>query len=262
VDVIAFDDVAAMLLAALRGDLDVLRKHAPLHATSEGYTVHRLHGALAGLVGGHDRARRLLLRKGATVDDADTSGVTALVHACMRWSRCACRPAAAARGTSERQKARWRPFHGCTRPLGAIRRGGGCMGATRTAATARSAASGSLRDASSIYEARQLDEAAPLPDMAECVCCNRRFRLDRLPRHEEACRRAAERQKKRKAYDQDIIQSCLFRYALHSGEVGSIATAAKDGWTSMGIADMKRSMELGSTCTSWPWASCACGPRG
>ena len=56
-------------------------------------------------------------------------------------------------------------------------------------------------DAAAIYDARQPDEAAPLPDMAECACCNRRFRLDRLPRHEEACRRAAERQKKRKAFD-------------------------------------------------------------
>ena len=56
-------------------------------------------------------------------------------------------------------------------------------------------------DPAAIYEARQPEEAAPLPDMAECACCNRRFRLDRLPRHEEACRRAAERQKKRKAFD-------------------------------------------------------------
>jgi hypothetical protein len=39
---IASDDVTAMHLAALRGDLDVLRKHAPLHAnvaTPEGYTA-------------------------------------------------------------------------------------------------------------------------------------------------------------------------------------------------------------------------------
>jgi len=54
-DMNALDDVAAMHLAALGGDLDVLRKHAPLHATPEGYTVHQLHGALAGRVHGHDR---------------------------------------------------------------------------------------------------------------------------------------------------------------------------------------------------------------
>ena len=52
---IASDDVTAMHLAALRGDLDVLRKHAPLHAnvaTPEGYTTHSLStlAASAGMI--------------------------------------------------------------------------------------------------------------------------------------------------------------------------------------------------------------------
>lgn len=75
------DDVTAMHLAALRGELDVLRKHAPLHAnvaTPEGHTALSL-AASAGMID----ACRLLLREGATVDAADNSGVTALMHACM-----------------------------------------------------------------------------------------------------------------------------------------------------------------------------------
>ena len=78
---LASDDVTAMHLAALRGDLDVLRKHAPLHAnvaTPEGYTALSL-AASAGMID----ACRLLLREGATVDAADNSGVTRSLHSCM-----------------------------------------------------------------------------------------------------------------------------------------------------------------------------------
>ncbi len=56
-------------------------------------------------------------------------------------------------------------------------------------------------DPAAIYHAPQPDEAAPLPAMNPCAICNRKFALDRLPRHEQACRRTSEMQKKRKAFD-------------------------------------------------------------
>ena len=55
--------------------------------------------------------------------------------------------------------------------------------------------------AAAIYAAPQPDEAAPPPEMAECATCNRKFALDRLPRHAQACKKTSEMQKKRKAYD-------------------------------------------------------------
>ena len=56
-------------------------------------------------------------------------------------------------------------FRVCTRPLGAIRRGG-CMGATRTAATARSAASGSLRATVAVVAAAASAAAAAAAEAA------------------------------------------------------------------------------------------------
>ena len=68
-------------------------------------------------------------------------------------------------------------------------------------ALANANAAAALDGAAAIYAAPQPEEAAPPPEMSECANCSRRFAVDRLPRHEQACMKTAAMQKKRKAFD-------------------------------------------------------------